>query len=181
MGRVCYHLYRSGSTDCTTIDLPLGIVAQACFLGRALGPDALWFAGEDKGTAAGRIKLLFARPDQRYGLAMNVDSITEMPEAEAFRYVQWLGTHASLFLSINHGENRFTVAELMAFTGMTCHMRRPWYMSGYVPLDYYEEVYSAEGRPGRFGIARRYAFQAFIVARYRLGSCRRLIKRTFAR
>ena len=181
MGRVCYHLYRFGSIDCTTVDLPLGIVAQACFLGRALGPDTLWFAGEKESLAEGRIKLLFTRPDKQYGLAINVDSITEMPEAEAFRYAQWLRTHASLFLSINHGKNRFAVAELMAFAGMTCRLRKPWSMAGYVALDYFEEVYSAEGRADRFGTSRRYAFQAFIVARSRLGSCRRLIQRTFAR
>lgn len=181
MGRVCYHLYRSGSTDCTTVDLPLGIVAQACFLGRALGPDTLWFAGEDESLGEGRIKLLFTRPDKQYGLAINVDSITEMPEAEAFRYAQWIRTHAPLFLSINHGKNRFTVAELMAFAGMTCQLRKPWSMAGYVALDYFEEVYSAEGRAARFGTSRRCAFQAFIVARSRLGSCRRLMHRTFAR
>lgn len=173
MGRVCYHLYLSGSTDCTTIDLPLGIVAQACFLGRALGPDTLWFAGEEENLAEGRIKLLFTRPNEQYGLAVNVDSITEMPETEAFRYAQWLSSHASLFLSINHGRNRFTVAELMAFAGMKCRLRKPWSMAGYVDVDYFEEVYSAEGRAARFGTSRRYAFQAFVVAR-------RLIHRTFA-
>jgi hypothetical protein len=133
MGRVCYHLYRSGMTDCTTVDLPLGIVAQACFLGRALGPDTLWFAGENERSSAGRIKLHFSRTDQRYGLAINVDSITEMPDAEAFRYALWLGTHASLLLSINHGNNRFTVAQLMAFAGMKRRLRQPWSNTGYPP------------------------------------------------
>jgi hypothetical protein len=45
MGRTAYHGWRRGF-DYATIDLPLGIVAQACFLGRAVGPDAIWFADE---------------------------------------------------------------------------------------------------------------------------------------
>src|ERR1051326_6870668 len=74
MGRAAYHGHLAG-LDYTTIDLPLGIVAQACFLGRALGPDALWFAGEDHVASDGRIKLLYAAPSRRFDIVLNVDSI----------------------------------------------------------------------------------------------------------
>lgn len=115
MGRAAYYGYLHGM-DYTTIDLPLGIVAQACFLGRALGPDALWFAGEDDLSSDGRIKLLYCAPDRRFDLALNVDSITEMPTTVAFDYFRWAAAHASCLLSINHNKNLFTVAELAAFS-----------------------------------------------------------------
>jgi hypothetical protein len=115
MGRAAYYGYLHGM-DYTTIDLPLGIVAQACFLGRALGPDALWFSGEDDLLSDGRIKLLYRAPDRRFDLALNVDSITEMPAAVAFDYFCWVAAHASCLLSINHNKNLFTVAELAAFS-----------------------------------------------------------------
>jgi hypothetical protein len=115
MGRAAYYGYLAGM-DYTTIDLPLGIVAQACFLGRALGPDALWFAGEDDLSSDGRIKLLYSAPNRRFDLALNVDSITEMPAAVAFYYFRWVAAHTSCLLSINHERNLFTVAELAAFS-----------------------------------------------------------------
>ena len=85
MGRAAYHGHLAG-LDYTTVDLPLGIVAQACFLGRALAPDALWFAGEDQIPQDGRIKLLYGTPDRNFDMALNVDSITEMPHSIAFDY-----------------------------------------------------------------------------------------------
>lgn len=115
MGRAAYYGYLAGM-DYTTIDLPLGIVAQACFLGRALGPDALWFAGEDDITPDGRIKLHYSAPDRQFDIALNVDSITEMPAAVAFDYFRWAATHARCLLSINHDKNLFTAAELAALS-----------------------------------------------------------------
>jgi hypothetical protein len=115
MGRAAYYGHLAGM-DYTTIDLPLGIVAQACFLGQALGPDALWFSGEDNLPSDGRIKLLYSAPDRRFDLALNVDSITEMPAAVAFYYFRWAAAHTSCLLSINHEGNLFTVAELAAFS-----------------------------------------------------------------
>lgn|GEM_PF-4109610 len=115
MGRSAYYGHLAG-LDYTTIDLPLGIVAQACFLARVVGPDALWFAGEAEATADGKIKLLYRAPEQRFDVALNVDSITEMPTATAFDYFRWAGLHARCLLSINHERNRFTVAQLAKFS-----------------------------------------------------------------
>lgn len=169
MGRVALFAYRAGVTDYTTIDLPLGMVAQACFLGRVLGPDKLWFDGEDSALSVERVRLhCVARlPVRHYGVAVNVDSMTEMPWREAFGYACWLGEHARLFFSINHGRHVFTVAELMAFAGMACCERSgAMDVEGYVPgLGYREEVYALQR--SRLAGARREAFHIFISARYR--------------
>ncbi len=169
MGRVAFFAYRAGITDYTTIDLPLGMVAQACFLGRVLGPDKLWFDGEDDGSSVGKIKLYSADklPTRHYGVAINVDSMTEMPWRKASSYAAWLGEHAQLFFSINHARNAFTVAELMAFAGMVCRERSgAMDVDGYVPnLGYREEIYALRRR--RFAGARSEAFHVFISLRSR--------------
>ena len=60
MGRAAFFAYRLGIIDYSTIDLPLGIAAQACFLARVLGPDKLWFDGEASELATGKVKLFCA-------------------------------------------------------------------------------------------------------------------------
>lgn len=160
MGRAAYYGYLAG-LDYTTVDLPLGIVAQACFSGRALSPDALWFAGEDGVASHGRIKLLCSVPDRRFDIVLNVDSITEMPAAVAFDYFRWAGSHARCLLSINHEKNRFTVSQLATFsTSMQQIVHRPcpaW--DGYI-----EEAFSLDRRDLLPGSLRLIAFQAFILA-----------------
>jgi len=164
MGQVAFFAHRLGIVDYSTIDLPLGIVAQACFLARVLGPDQLWFDGEAGEPPTGKVKLFCPGrlPSGRYGLALNVDSITEMSEHVAFGYARWLGQHAQVFLSINHPRNSFTVAELMAFAGMKCQRRSaPFDPVGYVPgLGYREEQYSL--RQMRAARVRRGAFRLFL-------------------
>ena len=161
MGRAAYFSYRAGITDYSTIDLPLGIVAQACFLARALGPGALWFDGETAADAnVGKIKLFFAgRPPRgHYGAALNVDSMTEMPRDIAFDYACWLGDVAHFFLSINHQSNVFTVATLMAAAGAKRLSRRHERPDGYGKhLHYVEEVYAL--RPVKAAGVRRRAFR----------------------
>lgn len=171
MGRAAYHGYLAG-LDYTTIDLPLGIVAQACFLGRALGPDALWFAGEENDLPSdGRIKLLYSTPDRRFDGALNVDSITEMPPTVAFDYFRWAADHVGCLLSINHGKNLFTVAQLAAFSAPNrVIVRRPcpvW--DGYT-----EEAFLLNGSGAMPRILRLAAFETFLVAlRYARGIARR--------
>lgn len=163
MGRTAYLAYRAGLTDYTTVDLPLGIVAQACFLGRAIGPEHLLFAGEDNEIATDCIKLLSAGklPERRYSVALNVDSLSEMPAAEAFNYARWLGSHTTLFLSINHSKNLFTVREAMTMAGNThCFSKLECpAMPGYT-----EEIFSTT--PGRFPGWGRHAFNLLVGMRY---------------
>jgi hypothetical protein len=112
-GRTAYYAYCAGINDYTTVDLPMGMVAQACFLGRALGPDKIWMLADDAGLAGGRIKLLVGHlPDRKYTLALNVDSLTEMTFNIASEYLRWIRQHCQLFLSINLDANWFTVEGL---------------------------------------------------------------------
>jgi hypothetical protein len=137
MGRAAYYGYSAG-IDYTTIDLPLGVVAQARFLGEAINPDAIWFEGENETPAEGRIKLRFSKPRGSFDVALNVDSLTEIPVMVALDYVKWLAHHAALFLSINHDKNLFTAAEVAAYSG-AWHRRS----SGACPVwrSYREEVF----------------------------------------
>jgi hypothetical protein len=179
MGRVAFFAYSMGITDYTTIDLPLGIVAQTCFLSRALGPDKLWLAGEAEQFAAGRIKLFFAgqRPARRYAVALNVDSMTEMPSRDAFDYASWLNEHAQIFLSINHPKNAFTVAELMRFAGMKRARKSSLPPNeGYADVGYFEEVYLPKERPRSSAYTRREAFRIYVGLRQRLRYCAALMQ-----
>src|SRR5215467_14347762 len=53
LGRTAFYCHQAGLTNFTTIDLPLGVVAQAFFLGNALGPDRIWLLGDDPELTAG--------------------------------------------------------------------------------------------------------------------------------
>jgi hypothetical protein len=180
VGYAVFFAFRAGITDYTTIDLPLGMVAQACFLSRALGPNALWFDGEEPRSSVGKIKIFSAArlPASVYGVALNVDSMTEMPSRVAFDYATWLAAHARFFVSVNHLSNAFTIGELMAFTRMKRLSRYHCRPEGYGEhLDYLEEVYA----PTTINIARtrRSAFYLFIGTRARLRSCAsRIVTRT---
>jgi hypothetical protein len=112
-GRTAYYAYSAGITDYTTVDLPIGIVSQACFLGKALGPDKIWLPADDPKLANGRIRLLVEQlPDRNYGLALNTDSLTEMTSTIAQQYLRWISQHCRFFLSINYDKNYFTVDQL---------------------------------------------------------------------
>lgn len=112
MGRTAYYAYRAGLTDYTTIDLPLGVVAQACFLGATLGPEKIWLEGDDEQLAEQRIKLLTAKPARGFDIALNVDSLPEMSPSITADYIGWIARHAKSFLSINHERNAHNVADI---------------------------------------------------------------------
>jgi hypothetical protein len=129
VGHTVYYAYLSGVTDYTTLDLPLGMVAQACFLGAALGPDKLWFDGEDVTQTAGRIRLFcnLGKLQRNFDVALNADSMTEMSLSTALAYADWLNRHVRLFISINHEMNPFTVAEVASIKlAVTQSTRTKW-------------------------------------------------------
>ena len=149
LGRTLYYLFCKGITDCTAIDLPIGMVAQACFLGATLGPERIWLPGDRPHFANGRVKLLFTGerlPDRTYDVALNVDSLTEMRWFTALRYVRWINQHAQVFLSINHDLNFFRVDEVAraGFDVLKCVQRTCPVRPGYV-----EEAYFLRGNPGQ--------------------------------
>lgn len=114
VGHCAFYAYRAGLTDYTTVDLPLGMVAQARFFAEALGPDKTWLDGDADIGAGDQIKLFsVARlPERRFDAALNVDSMTEMSLTAALDYMTWLNRHARLLLSMNHEMNPFTVASI---------------------------------------------------------------------
>ena len=95
LGRTIHFLHQAGFRNLTTIDLPMGLVAQACFLGGVLGPDAVWLSGDPPHLRHGRIQLLSRRTDAQrpFDLALNVDSLTEMG-AESEEWANWVTKNA---------------------------------------------------------------------------------------
>ena len=144
MGRTAYYARHLGMTDYTTVDLPLGIVAQACFLGAVLGPEKLWMPG-DEVPAEGRIRLLVAgqKPDKVYGVAFNADSMTEMSLPAAMDYMAWLRRHSERFVSINRSDNLFTVGDVARKWFRTAN-RRPYP----IEVGYTEEIFVPRRLPG---------------------------------
>jgi hypothetical protein len=148
VGHCAFFAHRAG-IDYTTIDLPLGIVAQACFLGHAIGPDNVWLDGDPEPAAGHQIKLFSSAklPDRRFDVVLNVDSMTEMSLGTASDYISWINKHARLFVSMNHEINPFTIADLAkCCIAGRCMERRPWPERG---IYYFEETFVIDPTPGK--------------------------------
>jgi hypothetical protein len=115
LGRTAYYASLFGITDYTIVDIPVSSLAQGYFLGRTLGPSRVSLAGEPPTPTS--VKLLppaaFLRSEQRYGLVVNVDSLTELGRAVAEQYCDAIKRRTSTFLSINHEANEFAVGQLL--------------------------------------------------------------------
>ena len=137
LGRTAFYVRQFGIRDITIIDLPLSAVAQAYFLGRTLGPDAMSLFGEHRSRhsypAADRVS-------RRYGPIRSCDQRRRLPRCHLRQhgeYCQAIKSRADAFLSINHEANSFTVGEITASAGMWAANRAPyWLRRGYV-----EEVF----------------------------------------
>ncbi len=131
MGRTAYYAHRLGFHDYTIVDLPTALVGQACFLVATLGENAVSLPGENE---IAPIKLrtpnwLDLNPGH-FDIILNVDSITEMSEGYAKKYVDFIRNNCRAFLSINHEANHFTAHELL---GDLFISRHPYPMrDGYV-------------------------------------------------
>jgi putative glycosyltransferase (TIGR04372 family) len=138
MGRTAYYARHLGITDFTIVDLPLANVAQANFLGRVLGPEAIWLLGDPVSEQAGRIRICppewLATTDQEFDVVLNVDSITEMDSQHAINYVREISRRARMFLSINHEANPFSVRDLLSKCNIKARtLRYPyWLRKGYL-------------------------------------------------
>ena len=133
LGRTAYYARKFGVTDYTIIDIPMSLVAQANFLGRALGSQHLQLYGEGK-VRRNLIKLLppaeFLAAKPRYDLILNVDSLTEFARDTAQAYCDAIYQRSAAFLSINHEGLPFTVADLMprGFDQRSPYWMRPGYV-----------------------------------------------------
>jgi len=116
MGRTIYYMRQFGIVDITAIDIPLGMVRQACFLAGALGEDKLWLWGEPPVPEyAQLIKIVPPHSESQtqgnFDVVINVDSLTEMGASEAATYFNWMLSATKFFISINHEANDFCVQE----------------------------------------------------------------------
>jgi hypothetical protein len=122
LGRTAYYARELGLHDYTTIDLPLGIVGQACFLASALGPDNIWLMGDDPAAQSGRIRLLspsvLQQNPEDFDVILNADSLTEMSAERAVAYMQYAQAHCKAFISINHELNPLRVKDIAKITGV---------------------------------------------------------------
>jgi SAM-dependent methyltransferase len=143
LGRTAYYATQFGVSDYTIIDIPISNVAQAAFLGRALGTDAIRLFGEDGSGVRILPPPVFLEGDDSYDLVVNVDSLTELAPDVARSYAEAIEARAALFLSINHEHQAFTVRELFKQIGLTATSRAPYWMRrGYV-----EELFAVRRRP----------------------------------
>jgi putative sugar O-methyltransferase len=122
MGRTVYYAHRFGLTDYTVVDLPATLVGASCYLAAVLGEDAIWMLGDPPKEQAGRVRLvpptwLNGHPE-RFDVALNVDSFTELRREEAERYVFDLHQRVRVLLSINHENNWFRVRDIPATLGI---------------------------------------------------------------
>jgi hypothetical protein len=138
IGRTAYYANKFGLKDYTTVDLPLGNIAQACFLSRALGEDAITLPGEP--AQQGRVRIetpsWFAATEEKFGIAFNADSMTEMAIDNANAYAEKIIVVARAFVSINHEINAFKIADLPALKGRTDQRFPYWMRKGYVEHHY---------------------------------------------
>lgn len=135
LGRTALYAKQFGIDDYTIIDIPISSLAQGYFLGRSLGNDGVTLFGEaDQG---GGIKLLppsaFLSGSNRYDLILNVDSLTEIGRIPAEEYIAAIEGYTDRFLSINHEDNEYTVAQLI-------ERHRPTRMPYWMRRGYVEEI-----------------------------------------
>jgi SAM-dependent methyltransferase len=131
LGRTAYYAWHFGIRDYTLIDIPITAVAQANFLGRVLSEKAIQLYGE---TEAGGVRILppamFLGQEDRFDVALNVDSLTEMAPETARAYCNAINNRAGVFLSINHEEGRFKARDV--FAGRCVYRSPYWLRRGYV-------------------------------------------------
>jgi hypothetical protein len=85
-------------------------VAQGYFLGRTLNPDAVCLFGEQRPGIRILPPFAFFDCKDRYDLALNVDSLTELDPRTAKAYCEAVRDRAGVWLSINHEGNPFNGA-----------------------------------------------------------------------
>jgi len=139
IGRTAYYAAKFGVTDYTTVDLPLGNISQAIFLSRAVGEDGITLPGEPARKGCIRIETptWFATTDEKFDVALNVDSLTEMSQTNAGAYADKIKSAARTFISINHEVNKFKVAELPTLSNVPNERFPYWMRKGYAEERYH--------------------------------------------
>ena len=137
LGRTAYFAWQLGIRDYTIIDIPMTSICSGYFLGRVLGEEAIQLAGEDWPESETRIRILppshFLESSDRYDLVLNADSFVEVGESVAQSYWNQMEARASIFLSINHESNAYTVRKFIESSPcIETYDRHPyWIHKGY--------------------------------------------------
>lgn len=137
LGRTAYYAYELGIKDYTIVDIPITTAAQAYFLGRTIGEDKIYLAGEQPNEFSHKIKILtpqtFFNENKTYDLILNVDSLTEMDFSVAQAYWNKIKVSTRKFLSINHETNAFYFRDLAVkdLRNLNIHRGLYWMRRGY--------------------------------------------------
>jgi hypothetical protein len=140
LGRTAYYCRHFGIYDYTIVDIPISTLAQGNFLGRVLHEKDLIMVSEsaDLENHNSKIKLTYPKAffnsTRKYDLIINADSMTELDKTIAKDYLRKIRHDSSLFLSINHENNSFSVNSIWKeTTGLNRLHRIPnWVRRGYV-------------------------------------------------
>jgi hypothetical protein len=134
LARTAYYAYRLGIKRYTIVDLPLTGVSQSHFLSRTLGTNSVRLNGETGDGIAIVPPQSFFNGNDCFNVALNADSFTEMDIHVASAYWKEIEKRVSVFLSINHESNIFTVRDLIADSKKVIgYSRNPcWLRRGYV-------------------------------------------------
>jgi SAM-dependent methyltransferase len=138
LGRTALYARHLGIENYTIVDLPFTELASGYFLARTLGGENVLLSGEVALDASRRIKFLtpheFLADNTSYDLIINADGFTEMDPEAAISYWKKIKRCASLFLSINHEVNPFTVKEVIDTSSRVDTVERTpyWMRTGYV-------------------------------------------------
>ncbi len=99
LGRTALYAWRFGLHNYTIVDLPMSCVAQAYFLGRTLGDDAVRLFGEEGPGISILPPSAFLEAKETYDLVLNVDSLTELDARTAKAYCEAIRDRAGVFPS----------------------------------------------------------------------------------
>ena len=151
LGRNAYYAQRFGKIEYTIIDIPATQLAQGYFLGRVLGQNVVSLPGENDRNIRIRSPAWFHKTREKFDVALNVDSLTELDKDHALAYVTSAKKRCGFFLSINHEYNQTPAAQIFREASMVPLMRSPyWPRPGYIEeLVVGSRMSSAIGRTSR--------------------------------
>lgn len=143
LGRSIYHALQMGVASYTAVDLPFTAMSQAHFMAATIGPENIALFGEADQNK--RVRIIpphaFFDSTERYDLAVNFDSLTEIDATMAARYMKEITKRCSAFLSVNHEFNPVRVCDLFDKTGSAwARQSRSAY---WMRKSYVEEVFKA--------------------------------------